>query len=103
MKTGNEGDFITAAATITPDCEFYDQAWPGFDLCSSSEEHCDDLGLELMVSNNTALLNRFTVSVDLFGMDVPLAFQHTTGLKQYAPNVRLPILLIWVVPATYSR
>src|SRR5215211_6292677 len=32
------------------------------------EEHCDELGLELMVSNNTALHETaFTVSVDLLG------------------------------------
>ena len=65
----NEGDFITAAATITPEIvNFMTKQGRGLICVPLPEEHCDDLGLELMVSNNTALHETaFTVSVDLLG------------------------------------
>lgn len=65
----NEGDFITAAATITPEVvNFMTKHGRGLICVPLPEEHCDELGLELMVSNNTALHETaFTVSVDLLG------------------------------------
>jgi len=65
----NEGDFITAAATITPEIvNFMTKHGRGLICAPLPEEHCDELGLELMVSNNTALHETaFTVSVDLLG------------------------------------
>jgi 3,4-dihydroxy 2-butanone 4-phosphate synthase/GTP cyclohydrolase II len=65
----NEGDFITAAATITPETvNFMSKYGRGLICVPLPEEHCDELGLELMVSNNTALHETaFTVSVDLLG------------------------------------
>ncbi len=65
----NEGDFVTAAATITPEIvNFMTKHGRGLICVPLPEEHCDDLGLELMVSNNTALHETaFTVSVDLLG------------------------------------
>jgi 3,4-dihydroxy 2-butanone 4-phosphate synthase/GTP cyclohydrolase II len=65
----NEGDFITAAATITPEIvNFMSKHGRGLICVPLPEEHCDELGLELMVSNNTALHETaFTVSVDLLG------------------------------------
>src|SRR5688572_984268 len=65
----NEGDFITAAATITPETvNFMSKHGRGLICVPLPEEHCDELGLELMVSNNTALHETaFTVSVDLLG------------------------------------
>ena len=65
----NEGDFIAAAATITPEIvNFMTKHGRGLICVPLPEEHCDDLGLELMVSNNTALHETaFTVSVDLLG------------------------------------
>ena len=65
----NEGDFITAAATITPEIvNFMTKHGRGLICVPLPEEHCDELGLELMVSNNTALHETaFTVSVDLLG------------------------------------
>lgn len=65
----NEGDFITAAATIAPEIvNFMTKHGRGLICVPLPEEHCDDLGLELMVSNNTALHETaFTVSVDLLG------------------------------------
>ena len=65
----NEGDFITAAATITPEIvNFMTKHGRGLICVPLPEEHCDEIGLELMVSNNTALHETaFTVSVDLLG------------------------------------
>jgi 3,4-dihydroxy 2-butanone 4-phosphate synthase/GTP cyclohydrolase II len=65
----NEGDFIAAAATITPEIvNFMTKHGRGLICVPLPEEHCDELGLELMVSNNTALHETaFTVSVDLLG------------------------------------
>ncbi len=65
----NEGDFITAAANITPEVvNFMSKYGRGLICVPLPEDHCDELGLDLMVSNNTALHETaFTVSVDLLG------------------------------------
>jgi len=65
----NEGDFICAAAAITPEIvNFMSKHGPGLICVPLPEEHCDELRLDLMVSNNTALHETaFTVSVDLLG------------------------------------
>lgn len=65
----NEGDFITAAENITPELiNFMSKHGRGLICAPLIEERCDELGLELMVNNNTALHETaFTVSVDLLG------------------------------------
>jgi 3,4-dihydroxy 2-butanone 4-phosphate synthase/GTP cyclohydrolase II len=65
----NEGDFITAAARITPDVvNFMSKYGRGLICVPLPEDRCEELGLELMVNNNTALHETaFTVSVDLLG------------------------------------
>ena len=65
----NEGDFITAAANVTPQViNFMSKHGRGLICAPMVEERCDELGLELMVNNNTALHETaFTVSVDLLG------------------------------------
>ncbi len=65
----NEGDFVTAAANITPEViNFMSKHGRGLICAALPEERCDELGLELMVNNNTALHETaFTVSVDLLG------------------------------------
>lgn len=65
----NEGDFITAAGNITPEVvNFMTKHGRGLICVPLPEDRCDELGLELMVSNNTALHETaFTVSVDLLG------------------------------------
>jgi 3,4-dihydroxy 2-butanone 4-phosphate synthase/GTP cyclohydrolase II len=65
----NEGDFITAAANVTPEViNFMSKHGRGLICAPMIEERCDELGLELMVNNNTALHETaFTVSVDLLG------------------------------------
>lgn len=65
----NEGDFITAARNVTPDVvNFMTKHGRGLICATLPEDRCDELGLELMVNNNTALHETaFTVSVDLLG------------------------------------
>lgn len=65
----NEGDFITAARNVTPEViNFMSKHGRGLICAPLLEERCRELGLELMVNNNTALHETaFTVSVDLLG------------------------------------
>ena len=65
----NEGDFVTAAETITPEIvNFMATHGRGLICTPLTEERCEELELELMVGNNTALhATPFTVSVDLNG------------------------------------
>ena len=65
----NEGDFICASRSITPEVvNFMVKHGRGLVCVALLEERCDALGLELMVNNNTALHETaFTVSVDLLG------------------------------------
>jgi 3,4-dihydroxy 2-butanone 4-phosphate synthase/GTP cyclohydrolase II len=65
----NEGDFVTAAETITPEIvNFMATHGRGLICTPLTEERCEQLELELMVGNNTALhATPFTVSVDLNG------------------------------------
>jgi len=65
----NEGDFITAARNVTPEIiNFMSKEGRGLICAPLVEERCDELGLEMMVNNNTALHGTpFTVSVDLLG------------------------------------
>lgn len=65
----NEGDFITAAGNVTPEViNFMSKHGRGLICAPLPAERCDELGLDLMVNNNTALHETaFTVSVDLLG------------------------------------
>jgi len=65
----NEGDFVVAAATITPEVvNFMAKHGRGLICVPLPEDRCDELGLDIMVSTNTALHETaFTVSVDLLG------------------------------------
>src|SRR3984957_19325154 len=65
----NEGDFITAARNVTPEViNFMSKYGRGLICAPLIEERCDELGLDLMVNNNTALHETpFTVSIDLLG------------------------------------
>ena len=65
----NEGDFITAAHNVSPELiNFMSKFGRGLICAALVEDRCDELGLELMVNNNTALHETaFTVSVDLLG------------------------------------
>src|SRR6187549_420711 len=65
----NEGDFIIAARFVSPEVvNFMSKHGRGLICVPLLEERCQELGLELMVNNNTALHETaFTVSVDLLG------------------------------------
>ncbi|MEI3797393.1 3,4-dihydroxy 2-butanone 4-phosphate synthase / GTP cyclohydrolase II [Chitinophaga ginsengisegetis] len=65
----NEGDFITAARNVTPEIiNFMSTHGRGLICAPLVEERCEELGLDLMVRDNTALHQTpFTVSVDLLG------------------------------------
>src|ERR1700760_2108377 len=65
----NEGDFIAAARNVTPEViNFMSKHGRGLICAAIEEDRCDELGLDLMVNNNTALHETpFTVSVDLLG------------------------------------
>lgn len=65
----NEGDFVCAAETVTPEIiNFMATHGRGLICAPLIEDRCEQLGLELMVGNNTAAFETpFTVSVDLIG------------------------------------
>lgn len=73
----NEGDFVTAARNATPEMiNFMATHGRGLICAPLTEERCAELGLELMVRDNTALHETpFTVSVDLKGRGT------TTGIS----------------------
>lgn len=65
----NEGDFIAAASTITPEIvNFMATHGRGLICASLTRQRCEELDLDLMVPRNTALHETsFTISVDLKG------------------------------------
>jgi 3,4-dihydroxy 2-butanone 4-phosphate synthase/GTP cyclohydrolase II len=65
----NEGDFITAALNVTPEIiNFMSKIGRGLICAPLTEERADELKLDLMVNDNTAIHGTpFTVSVDLLG------------------------------------
>lgn len=73
----NEGDFICAAEHITADkVNFMAKYGRGLICAPITEQRCQELELELMVSQNTSLHETpFTVSVDLVGQGC------TTGIS----------------------
>jgi 3,4-dihydroxy 2-butanone 4-phosphate synthase/GTP cyclohydrolase II len=73
----NEGDFICAAESITPEIiNFMATHGKGLICAPLIEERCDELDLELMVGKNTATFETpFTISVDLKG------YGCTTGIS----------------------
>lgn len=73
----NEGDFLAAAELATPETvNFMATHGKGLICAPLTEGRCKELGLHMMVSNNTdPLETAFTVSVDLRGNGV------TTGIS----------------------
>jgi len=65
----NEGDFLTAARNATPEViNFMATHGRGLICAPLLEDRCDELGLELMVQQNSATFETpFTVSIDLIG------------------------------------
>ncbi len=61
----NEGDYICAAERVTPDIINFMTRGRGMLCAPITEQRAKELGLELMVSDNTALHGtRFTVTID---------------------------------------
>jgi len=75
----NEGDFICAAQSVTPEIiNFMATHGRGLICTPLDERRADELDLPMMVSSNTALHETaFTVSVDLIGNGC------TTGISAY--------------------
>jgi 3,4-dihydroxy 2-butanone 4-phosphate synthase/GTP cyclohydrolase II len=75
----NEGDFLTAAGNVTPEIiNFMSKHGRGLICAPLLEDRCEELQLNLMVNNNTALHETaFTVSVDLLG------YGCTTGISAH--------------------
>ncbi|AUC81198.1 3,4-dihydroxy-2-butanone-4-phosphate synthase [Lacinutrix sp. Bg11-31] len=73
----NEGDFLAAAELVTPEMiNFMATHGRGLICAPLTEDRCKDLGLHMMVTNNTdPMETAFTVSVDLKGQGV------TTGIS----------------------
>ncbi|MBL0183983.1 MAG: bifunctional 3,4-dihydroxy-2-butanone-4-phosphate synthase/GTP cyclohydrolase II [Chitinophagaceae bacterium] len=65
----NEGDFIAAANSVTPEIiNFMSMYGRGLICAPLTEERCNELQLQPMVVNNTSLHETaFTVSIDLLG------------------------------------
>lgn len=65
----NEGDFLTAARNATPEViNFMATHGRGLICAPLLAERCDELGLDLMVAQNSATYETpFTVSIDLIG------------------------------------
>src|ERR1700760_3783328 len=85
----NEGDFITAARNVTPEViNFMSKHGRGLICVPMPEERAKELGLELMVNNNTALHETaFTVSVDLLGHGC------TTGISAHDRSKTIQALI----------
>lgn len=75
----NEGDFIAAASSITPEIiNFMTTHGRGLVCVAVTEERCEELELPMMSSKNTSLHSTaFTVSVDLLGHGC------TTGISAF--------------------
>jgi 3,4-dihydroxy 2-butanone 4-phosphate synthase/GTP cyclohydrolase II len=73
----NEGDFVAAAETISPEIvNFMAKNGRGLICAPVTEERCDELKLDMMVSRNTSSHEtQFTISVDLLGQGC------TTGIS----------------------
>ena len=73
----NEGDFVAAAETVTPEMiNFMATHGRGLICAPITEDRCEELQLNMMVTSNTdPMETAFTVSVDLKGQGV------TTGIS----------------------
>ena len=73
----NEGDFVVAAEMATPEIiNFMATEGRGIICAPLPETRCQELGLELMVNNNTSRYSTpFTIPVDLIGKEI------TTGVS----------------------
>lgn len=92
----NEGDFIAAAEKITPEMvNFMASEGRGLICVPLTEERCDELELDMMVTRNTSLHDTpFTVSVDAVGEGI------TTGISAHDRAITIQKL---ANPATHPH
>ncbi|PZP50297.1 MAG: bifunctional 3,4-dihydroxy-2-butanone-4-phosphate synthase/GTP cyclohydrolase II [Pseudopedobacter saltans] len=85
----NEGDFITAAANVTPELiNFITREGRGLVCAPISESIAEKFDLPLMVNSNTALHETpFTVSIDLLGHGC------TTGISAHDRSATIKALI----------
>jgi len=85
----NEGDFITSARNAIPEIiNFMSKHGRGLICAPITQQRADELQLELMVNNNTAIHETpFTVSVDLLG------FGCTTGISAHDRSATVKALI----------
>lgn len=85
----NEGDFLTAARNMTPELvNFMAREGRGLICVPLTEERCQELGLDMMVGNNTGTHETaFTVSVDLLG------YGCTTGISAHDRSKTIQALI----------
>ena len=96
----NEGDFICAADCITPEIINFMATYGRGLICTPIDEtRADELNLQMMVTDNTALHETaFTVSIDLIGQGCTTgisAYDRATGIRALVdPNTK---------PADFAR
>ena len=85
----NEGDFIAPAEIVTPEViNFMTKFGRGLICVALTQERCEELNLDLMVSNNTdPHKTAFTVSVDLIGNGC------TTGISAHDRSKTIQALI----------
>ena len=85
----NEGDFICAAAKVTPETiNFMATHGRGLICTPITEKRAQELDLQKMVSSNTALHETaFTISIDLIGKGC------TTGISAYDRSTGIQALV----------
>ena len=85
----NEGDFIAPAEIVTPEViNFMTKFGRGLICVALTQERCEELNLDLMVSNNTdPHKTAFTVSVDLIGNGC------TTGISAHDRSQTIQALI----------
>jgi len=91
----NEGDFICAAETITPEIiNFMATHGRGLICAPIDEDRADELKLPMMVSSNTALHETaFTISIDLIGHGCTTgisAYDRATGIRKLTDHKTRP-------------
>ncbi|MBL1279619.1 MAG: bifunctional 3,4-dihydroxy-2-butanone-4-phosphate synthase/GTP cyclohydrolase II [Fluviicola sp.] len=90
----NEGDFLTAARNVTPEIiNFMVTHGRGLVCAPILESRCEELGLDMMVQNNSAAYETpFTVSVDLIGhgctTGISASDRSKTVMALIDPNIR---------------
>lgn len=92
----NEGDFLVAASKATPEViNFMATHGRGLICAPLTQQRCNELELDLMVGNNTAVHEtNFTVSIDLIGNGC------TTGISA---SDRSRTVLALIDPATKAK